>query len=51
MGFIRKLWRRHKAKAADRRIFMDQRYVAGSAERDTGLESLRATNNLRDANM
>ncbi len=34
-----------------RRIFMDQRYVAGSAERDTGLESLRATNNLRDANM
>jgi len=24
MGFIRKLWRRHKVKAAERRVFMDQ---------------------------
>ncbi len=24
IGLIRKLWRRHKVKAADRRVFMDQ---------------------------
>jgi hypothetical protein len=34
MGFIRKLWRRHKVKAADRRIFGDQRLSSSHVEDD-----------------
>jgi len=29
IGFIRKLWRRHKAKAADHRMYQDQERPPG----------------------
>jgi hypothetical protein len=37
IGFVRKLWRRHKVKAADRRMFLDQghsspRHSTGDSE-------------------
>ena len=31
LGFIRKLWRRHKAKAADHRLYQDQERSPGNA--------------------
>ena len=34
LGFIRKLWRRHKVKAADRRIYLDQGHSLGHATGD-----------------
>ncbi len=35
IGFIGKLWRRHKVKAADRRVFMDQGRLPGHATGDS----------------
>jgi len=36
IGFIKKLWRRHKVKAADRRMYLDQgRSSAGHGTRDS----------------
>jgi len=34
IGFVRKLWRHHKVKAADRRIFRDQGRSPGHARGD-----------------
>ena len=34
LGFITKLWRRHKAEAADRRIYLDQGHSLGHATDD-----------------
>ena len=31
IGFIRKLWRRYKVKAADRRMYLDQEHSLGHA--------------------
>jgi hypothetical protein len=31
IGLIRELWRRHKVKAADRRMFLDQGHPPGNA--------------------
>jgi hypothetical protein len=49
MGFIRKLWRRHKVKAADRRIFMDQGHSSGHALEDARLTTdvTRIQNEIR----
>jgi hypothetical protein len=34
IGFIRKLWRRHKDKAAEHRVFLDQGRSPGHAVED-----------------
>jgi hypothetical protein len=34
IGFIRKLWRRHKVKAADHRMYQDEERAPGDAIED-----------------
>jgi len=34
IGFIRKLWHRHKVKAADRRTYLDQEHTSGHGTAD-----------------
>jgi hypothetical protein len=34
IGLIRKLWRHHKVKAADRRVYLDQGHAPGNAIQD-----------------
>jgi hypothetical protein len=35
IGFIRKLWRRHKVKAAEHRMYLDQGRSSGRGLEDT----------------
>jgi hypothetical protein len=47
IGFIRKLWRRHKVRAAEHRTYMDQRYVPGHDAGDATGTSWNPNGNSR----
>jgi hypothetical protein len=52
MGFMRKLWRRHRVKARDRRMFIDQEHQASHGVDDApvmpmGVRTAADTSNLR----